>query len=79
MQSAEYRRYAAECLRRAETIENIQDSAAMIALAHAWLSLAELAEKQTGETLVYETPDRHQRVAQQQQQQPQSKPPDKTE
>jgi hypothetical protein len=78
MLPAEYFRQAEECLRIAEAIRDPQERATLITLARTWLTLADLAEKYAGAILVYETPERPQQVAQQQQQ-PQPKSPDKTE
>jgi len=78
MLPAEYFRQAEECLRIAETVRDPHERASLITLARAWLTLAELAEKYAGAILVYETPERPQQVAQQQQQ-PQPKTDDKRE
>jgi hypothetical protein len=47
-------------------------------MARSWLELAEIAEKNSQSTLVYETPEPGQQVAQQQQQ-PQPGNPEKKE
>jgi hypothetical protein len=66
-----YRQHAAECVEIAQDVSDPVRKIALLNMAQSWLTLAEHSEKQTGETLVYETPEPRQHVAQQQQQ-PQS-------
>ena len=63
MSPAEYRRYAAECLRIAEGTGDPQSRASLL-----WLRLAKQAEKNLATAIVYETPEPRQHIAQQQQQ-----------
>jgi hypothetical protein len=39
--SNEFRRYAIECLRLAEQVQSIDDKAALLTMAEAWLRLAD--------------------------------------
>jgi hypothetical protein len=43
--SEDYRRYAEECLRLAQTTDNQQTRASLLQMAQVWLRLAEQAEK----------------------------------
>jgi hypothetical protein len=53
----EYRRLAAQCVRRAAGNADLQLKAIWIDMAGAWLTLADLAEKNNGSAdLVDETP-----------------------
>jgi|HubBroStandDraft_6_1064221.scaffolds.fasta_scaffold1101597_1 hypothetical protein len=66
--------------RRIEIAQEFSDPnriLALLGMARSWLALAELSQKQTGETLMYEMPTPRQHVAQQQQPQPED--PGKTE
>jgi hypothetical protein len=67
-----YRRHAAECLAIADDpATNPQNKIMLIAMAQAWLRLAQQAEKNLTTDLVYETPPRRERPVMQQQQQQQ--------
>ena len=46
--SDEYGRYAAECMRVAQQIQNPGDRAAMLAMAQKWQELAEKAKAEEG-------------------------------
>jgi hypothetical protein len=75
MSPADYRCYATECLKIAESLATAKDRAGLIAMAQAWLHLAHQAEKNSETVLVYETPEPRRHVAQQQQQiQPEDDP-----
>jgi len=41
----DYRRYAVECFELAAMARNPQNKSSLLAMAHAWLSLAALADK----------------------------------
>jgi len=77
----EYRRNAADCLRMAERTADLGARAALLDMAQSWRILAEQAERNSANDVVYETPPRSppaQPVAQQQQQiQPDPKPDEK--
>jgi hypothetical protein len=72
-----YRLYASRCVEIAQDTTNPDRRAALLAIAQAWLGLADQAEKNSDVVLVYETPTprpmQSQQVAQQQQQ-PQQQP-----
>jgi hypothetical protein len=74
----EYRRNAADCLRMAERTADSTARATLLDMAQSWRALAEQAERNSANDLVYETPPRsplQQPVAQQQQQiQPDQEP-----
>ena len=73
----EYRRNAADCLRMAERTADLAARATLLDMAQSWRVLAEQAERNSTNDVVYETPPRSspQPVAQQQQQiQPDQKP-----
>ncbi len=72
MLPGDYRRYAAECLKSAESTIESDDRARLIDTAQVWLQLARQAEKNSETVLVYETPEPRQHVVRQQQQ-PQTK------
>jgi len=66
----EYRRHAAECLAIADDpVISPQRKVMLIAMAQAWLRLAQEAEKNLATDLVYETPPLRERPVMQQQQQ----------
>lgn len=52
----EYRRKAAQCVLVAEDTNDIGSRLLLLQMAHAWLLLAEQAEKNTKLDLTYETP-----------------------
>jgi hypothetical protein len=56
MAAEDYRRHAAECLRMAEQITEPGGKAVMIDMARSWLRLAEQAETNRLNDIVYETP-----------------------
>ena len=60
MASEQYRRYAAECLVLANKTDDPIAKLTFVGLAHAWVGLAELAEKSVHTDLVYETPQKSQ-------------------
>lgn len=80
----EYRRNAADCLRMAERTADLAARATLLDMAQSWRVLAEQAERNSTNDIVYETParppvvpSRQQPVAQQQQQiQPDPEPDD---
>ncbi|HTS41339.1 MAG TPA: hypothetical protein VMH84_12460 [Xanthobacteraceae bacterium] len=47
--SAQYRRYAADCVRVAQTIHDPADKAMLLQMAKIWIDLAEKAEKKPPE------------------------------
>ena len=66
---AEYRAHAAECVRLAQQTTDPQSKGSLLDMARAWLSLVTQGEKnKDAPTLVYQTPEPLQQVAQQQQQ-----------
>ena len=72
-----YRQIAAMCVRMAEEATEPDSKAAFIAMANAWLTLADQAARNSKADLVYEPPPPKapkQSVAQQQQQQQQIQP-----
>ncbi len=64
-----YRLHAANCVQIAHELSDPDRKIALLNMAQSWVTLAEHADKQTDETLVYETPEPRQHVVQQQQQQ----------
>jgi hypothetical protein len=71
--TGDYRAHAAECVRLAQQISDPQSKSSLLDMARAWLALVAQNEKNsTAATLVYETPEPREQVAQQQQQ-PQAK------
>jgi hypothetical protein len=70
--AAVYRLYASRCVEIAQDTASPERRAALLAIAQAWLGLADQAEKNSDVVLVYETPTpkpmQSQQVAQQQQQ-----------
>jgi hypothetical protein len=77
----EYRRNAADCLRMAERTADLAARATLLDMAQSWRVLAEQADRNSANDVVYETPPRspqQQPVVQQQQQiQPDQKPDEK--
>jgi hypothetical protein len=70
--TGEYRAHALECVRLAQQTSDPQSKSSLLDMARAWLALVTQGEKNSeAPTLVYETPEPRQQVAQQQQQ-PQS-------
>jgi hypothetical protein len=77
----EYRRNAVNCLRAAERTADLAARAALLDMSQSWRILAEQADRNSTNDLVYETPQKsplQQPVVQQQQQiQPAQKPDEK--
>ena len=74
-----YRVLAAKCISRAQKTDNTQSKLALLDMGKAWLLLAGQGDKNDhAPTLVYETPEPRQPIAQQQQQ-PQPDCPEKKE
>jgi hypothetical protein len=59
----EYRRNAAKCLEMADGTSDGITRLVLIEMAHAWLRLAEQAEKNSRLDLVYETPPKSSRAS----------------
>jgi hypothetical protein len=57
----DYKRYAAECVSLARLLPDPERRAKLLAMAKAWLRLAQLAEKNSQNDVVYETPMEGQR------------------
>jgi hypothetical protein len=73
--AAVYRLYASHCLEIAQDTTNPDCKTALLAMAQAWLGLADQAEKNSDVVLVYETPTPRPMQSQQvAQQQPQPQP-----
>jgi hypothetical protein len=67
--TGEYRAHATECVRLAQKTSDPQSKASLLDMARAWLALVTQGEKnRDAPTLVYQTPERPQQVAQQKQQ-----------
>jgi hypothetical protein len=67
--TGEYRAHAAECVQLAQRINDPQSKSSLLDMARAWLALVTQSKKNSqAATLVYETPEPRQQVAQQQQQ-----------
>jgi hypothetical protein len=67
--TGEYRAHAAECVRLAQQTNDPHSKSSLLDMARAWLALVTQGEKNSdAATLVYETPEPRQQVAQQQQQ-----------
>jgi hypothetical protein len=66
--TGEYRAHAAECVRLAQQTVDPRSKSSLLDMARAWLVLVTQSEKNSHTTLVYETPEPRQQVAQQQQQ-----------
>jgi hypothetical protein len=56
MAMSEYRHHAAECLSIADETTNPQHKMLLIAMAQAWLRLAQQPERNIAGDLVYESP-----------------------
>jgi len=54
--SEEYRRYAADCLRLSEQAADPTSKAALLEVARCWHTLAEQADRNRLNDIVYETP-----------------------
>jgi len=54
----EYRQWAVECVRRAGQVHDHECRAVLVGIATLWLSLADIAEKNSRADLTYETPPR---------------------
>jgi hypothetical protein len=68
-ETGEYRAHAAECVRLAQQTTDPQSKGSLLDMARAWLALVTQGEKNNdAPTLVYQTPEPRQQVAQQQQQ-----------
>ena len=67
-----YRVHADKCVQLAQRAADSETRLALLEMARAWQMLAEQGTKNRRTTLVYETPETPQQVAQQQQQ-PQAK------
>ena len=52
----DYQRYAAECVLLAEELADPGHRAKLLAMASGWLHLAQLAQKNSLNDVVYETP-----------------------
>ena len=52
----DYKRHAAECVSLARQLSDPERRAKLLAMAKAWLRLAQLAEKNSQNDVVYETP-----------------------
>jgi hypothetical protein len=69
-----YREQASQCVWLAQKSENSEVKLGLLSMARVWLSLADQHHKNSQTpTLVYETPEPRQQVAQQQQPQPKTK------
>jgi hypothetical protein len=67
--TGEYRAHATECVRLAQKTSDPQSKSSLLDMARAWLALVTQSEKNNdAPTLVYQTPEPRQQVAQQQQQ-----------
>ena len=67
--TGKYRAHAAQCVRLAQLTNDPQSKRSLLNMARAWLALATQGDKNSeAPTLVYETPEPRQQVAQQQQQ-----------
>jgi hypothetical protein len=67
--TGKYRAHAAECVRLAQLTADPQSKSSLLAMARAWLALVTQGNKNNeSPTLVYQTPEPPQQVAQQQQQ-----------
>lgn len=55
-QAVRYRGYAAQCLILAQHQDGAADKAALVAMAQAWIALAEQDPKNEAQLVVYETP-----------------------
>jgi hypothetical protein len=66
--TGEYRAQAATCVQLAQKSDDPEIKLGLLDMARAWLALATQGDKNRQTTLVYETPEPLQEVAQQQQQ-----------
>jgi hypothetical protein len=66
--TGEYRAQAATCVQLAQKTDDPEIKLGLLDMARAWLALATQSAKNRQTTLVYETPEPPQQVAQQQQQ-----------
>ena len=57
-QSVTYRQNAAECYEAARILSNHRQKAKMLAIAQSWISLADLAERNSNLDRIEETPPR---------------------
>ena len=65
--TGEYRAHAAECVRLAQKTNDPQSKSSLLDMARAWIALVTQGEKNSeAPTLVYQTPEPRQQVAQQQ-------------
>ena len=63
-----YRVQAAKCIQLAQKASDGESKLALLDMARAWIALADQNDKNSQTSLVYETPEPRQHVAQQQQQ-----------
>ena len=56
MSAEEYRRYAAECLRMSKSVGGYETKSTLLHMAIAWTKLADQAEKNLQNDVVYEPP-----------------------
>jgi hypothetical protein len=67
--TGEYRAHATDCVRLAQQTHDPESKRSLLDMARAWLALVNQGEKNSeAPTLVYETPEPRQQVAQQDQQ-----------
>jgi hypothetical protein len=67
--TGEYRVHAATCVKLAQQTEDTASKLSLLDMARAWLALATQGDKNNeAQTLVYQTPEPRQQVAQQQHQ-----------
>jgi hypothetical protein len=62
-----YRVRAAQCIQLAQKTDDAHNKLTLLDMARAWLALVTQNDKNSQTTLVYETPEPRQQVAQQQQ------------
>jgi hypothetical protein len=58
-QSVTYRQNAAECYEAARILSDSRQKAKLLAMAQSWISLADLAERNSHLDRIDETPPRH--------------------
>ncbi|HWY74036.1 MAG TPA: hypothetical protein VN281_00380 [Verrucomicrobiae bacterium] len=63
-----YRVHAAQCVLLARKTDDPESKLALLDMARSWQALANQNDKNSQTSLVYETPEPHRQVAQQQQQ-----------
>ena len=69
--TGEYRAHAATCVQLAQQTSDQQSKLSLLGMARAWLALATQGDKNNeAPTLVYQTPEPRQQLAQQLQPQP---------